>query len=445
MDDIQHLSPLKRALLELKDMQSRLDAAERAQSEPIAIIGMGCRFPKAARNPEAFWRMLREGADGISEVPAVRWDIGRYYDPDPAAAGKMNTRWGGFLEHVDQFDAAFFGISPREALWMDPQQRLLLETAWEALEDAGQVSARWTAKPAGVFVGVCNSDYAWHQISNPEDVEAYTSTGSAYSIVANRLSYLLDLKGPSLVVDTACSSSLVAVHLACQSLRKEECHLALAGGVNLTLSPIPFISLSKYGMMAADGHCKVFDAAADGFVRGEGCGVVVLKRLSDALEAGDAILALIRGSGVNQDGRSNGLTAPNVLSQQEVIRRALKQAGIAASDLQYVEAHGTGTALGDPIEINGRDVFRSGRVIRKGPNLFDATQDGAYFPCMILADLEVAPGDSGGGVMAHGIPAGVISRQFGGNLGFTPLAEGLAQLGLELCTLPDCGLQPSAR
>ena len=387
-ENLEAMSPLKRALLALTDMQARVDAVERARSEPLAIIGMGCRLPGGAVNPQAFWRMLRDGVDGISEIPPERWDIDSYYDPDPAAPGKMNTRWGGFLDRVDEFDAAFFGIAPREAVWMDPQQRLLLEVAWEALEEAGQTARQWSRLSTGVFVGVSSSDYVWHQLSGSGQLDAYTSTGNSYSIVANRLSYLLDLKGPSLVVDTACSSSLVAVHLACQSLRNRECHLALAGGVNLVLSPMGTISLSKYGMMAPDGRSKAFDAAADGFVRGEGCGLVVLKRLSDALAADDPILALIRGSAVNQDGRSNGLTAPNSGSQQAVIRQALAQAGVAPRELQYIEAHGTGTALGDPIETGAL-----GAVL--GP------RDGPAHTCALgsvkanIGHLEAAAGIAG--------------------------------------------------
>jgi acyl transferase domain-containing protein len=349
-EDLEALSPLKRALLALTDMQARLDADAQARHEPIAIIGMGCRFPGGAGSPQAFWQLLRDGVDGISEVPSDRWDVGAFYDPDPAAPGKMNSRWGGFLEHVDQFDAAFFGISPREALAMDPQQRMLLEVAWEALEAAGQTSDQWSKRPAGVFMGVSSSDYLWYHLAGSEP-DAYMSTGNSYSIVANRLSYALDFRGPSLAVDTACSSALVAVHLACQSLRNQESHLALAGGVNLVLSPWATILLSKYGMLASDGRCKTFDASADGYGRSEGCGVVVLKRLSDARAAGDNILALIRGSAVNQDGRSNGLTAPNMRAQQKVIQQALAQAGIAPQALQYIETHGTGTPLGDPIEI----------------------------------------------------------------------------------------------
>lgn len=318
--------------------------------EPIAIIGIGCRFPGAS-GPEAFWQLLREGRDAITEVPAMRWDLNTFYDTDPEQPGKLSTRWGGFLEHVDQFDPHFFGISPHEAARMDPQQRLLLEVSWEALEHAGLAPNRLYGSETGVFVGISSSDYSLFQLHDPALVDAYTGTGNAHSIAANRISYLLDLRGPSLAVDTACSSSLVAVHLACQSLRQQECSLALAGGVNLTLTPQLTVAFSKAQMMAADGRCKTFDAAADGYVRGEGCGVIILKRLSDALAEGDAIMAIILGSAVNQDGLSNGLTAPNGQAQQTVIRKALEQAGVNAPQIGYVETHGTGTPLGDPIEI----------------------------------------------------------------------------------------------
>jgi myxalamid-type polyketide synthase MxaE and MxaD len=341
---ITNLSPAKRELLRL-----RLESGKRA-TEPVAIIGSGCRFP-GAKNPEEFWQLLRDGRDAISEVPADRWDVDTFYDPDPATPGKMNTRWGGFLEGVDQFDAGFFAISPREAARMDPQQRLLLEVAWEALEDAGQTIDGLAGSQTGVFVGVTANDHALLTLRDAAGTDSSASTGTAHSIVAGRLSYLLDLRGPSMAVDTACSSSLVAVHLACQGLLNQECNLALAGGVNLMLSPLPTICLSKVGMMAPDGRCKTFDAHADGYVRGEGCGVVVLKRLSDALSDGDNILALIQGSAVNQDGHSTGLTAPNVLSQQAVIRQALENAGVTPSQVSCVEAHGTGTSLGDPIEV----------------------------------------------------------------------------------------------
>ena len=330
-------------------------------SEPIAIVGMGCRFP-GAESPEAFWQLLHDGVDAIREVPSDRWDVDAVYDPEPGTPGKMSTRWGGFLDQVDQFDPRFFGISPREASRMDPQQRLLLEVAWEALENAGQAPDRLAGSSTGVFVGVSSYDYSHLQFSDPERIDAYAGTGNAHSIVANRLSYLLDLRGPSIAVDTACSSSLVAVHLACQSLRSGESDLALAGGVNLILSPELTVTFSQARMMASDGRCKTFDARADGYVRGEGCGVVVLKRLSDALRDGDTILAVIRGSAINHDGRSNGLTAPNGLSQQAVIRQALENAGVAPAQITYVEAHGTGTSLGDPIEVQSlRAVLDEGR------------------------------------------------------------------------------------
>ena len=347
----QNLSVVKRSLLALEEMQARLDAAERGRTEPIAIVGMGCRFPGGAHDPEAFWRLLEAGGDAIVEVPHDRWDVDAWFDAEPATPGKMSTRWGGFLDRVDGFDAAFFGISPREATRMDPQQRLFLEVAWEALESAGQSRERVAGSRTGVFAGICSSDYSWLQFAEPRDIDAYTGTGTSLSILAGRLAYLLDLRGPSLALDTACSSSLVSVHLACQSLRSKECELALAGGVNLILSPHTSILASQMRMMAADGRCKTFDARADGFVRGEGCGVVVLRRLSDALADRDAIFALIRGSAVNGDGRTVGLTAPNGVSQQAVIRAALDGAGVKPSEITYVEAHGTGTSLGDPIEM----------------------------------------------------------------------------------------------
>ena len=268
---------------------------------------------------------------------------------------------------MDGFDAHFFGISPREAAQIDPQQRLLLEVAWEALEDAGYAPDRLGGTRTGVFVGISNSDYALLQFNGNASPDAYAGTGSALSIAANRLSYLLDLHGPSMAIDTACSSSLVAVHAACQSLRAGESRTALAGGVNLLLTPKLTEALARAGMMSADGRCKTFDAAADGYVRAEGCGVVVLKRLSDALADGDRVVALIRGSAINQDGRSNGLTAPNGLAQQALVREALDQAGVAAADIGYVEAHGTGTPLGDPIEFAALGaVLREGRPSTRG-------------------------------------------------------------------------------
>ncbi len=328
--------------------------------EPIAIIGVGCRFP-GAKNPEAFWQLLCNGVDAITEVPADRWNVDTFYDPKPGSLGKMNTRWGGFLEQVDQFDCQFFGIAPRETIYMDPQQRLLLEVAWEALENAGQVIEQLARTNTGVFIGIGNYDYSRLLAKDLACVNAYIGTGNAFSIGANRLSYLFDFRGPSMAVDTACSSSLVAVHLACQSLRSGESNLALTGGVNLLLSPDLTIAFSQSQMMSPDGRCKTFDAKANGYVRGEGCGIVVLKRLSDALRDKDTILALIRGSAINQDGLSNGLTAPNGPSQETVIRQALTNAGVTPAQIGYVEVHGTGTPLGDPIEAKAL-----GAVLAKG-------------------------------------------------------------------------------
>jgi len=320
-----------------------------ANAEAIAIIGIGCRFP-GAQDAQAFWNLLRNGVDAIREVPADRFNLHDFYDPDPAAPGKIVTRWGGFIEHVDQFDAHFFGISPREAARMDPQQRLLLEVAWEALEDAGQVREHLAGTPTGVFIGVSNNDYGRIQFNDLDRIDAYAGTGNALSIAANRISYVFDFRGPSIAIDTACSSSLVAVHQACNSLRSGESTLALAGGVNLILSPAITINFTKAGAMAPDGRCKAFDARANGYVRSEGAGVVVLKPLSRALADRDPIYAVIRGTAVNQDGRSNGLMAPNPQAQEAVLREAYRRAEVSPGDVQYVEAHGTGTLLGDPIE-----------------------------------------------------------------------------------------------
>lgn len=318
--------------------------------EPIAIIGIGCRFPGAA-DPEAYWRLLRDGIDAVTEVPASRWDRESFYDPDPWKPGKMNSRWGGFLGPVDRFDPQFFGISARETRNMDPQQRLLLEVAWEALEDAGQPPDGLAGTATGVFVGVSSFDYYELLAADPGNFDAHTGTGNLSAMKANRLSYFFGLVGPSLAVDTACSSSLVAVHLACQSLWNGESTLALVGGVHLLLSPGMSVGYAKGGFLAPDGRCKTFDARADGYVRGEGAGIVVLKRLSRAEEHGDRVYAVIRGSAVNQDGFSNGITAPNPRSQEAVLRAAYRNAGVSPGQVQYVEAHGTGTKLGDPIEM----------------------------------------------------------------------------------------------
>ncbi len=318
--------------------------------EPIAIIGMGAKFPKAP-DLQAFWQLLKNNVDGISEVPPDRWDADRYYSPKPDTPGKMITKSAGFVENVDLFDAHFFGISPREAVQIDPQQRLLLEVTWEAFEHAGLPANKVMGSRTGVFVGISTNDYIRLQQGQIEKINPYSGTGNAFSIAANRISYLFDLQGPSMAIDTACSSSLVAVHEAAQSLLNGDCDMAIAGGVNLILSPELSITFSQAHMLSPDGRCKTFDASADGYGRGEGAGVVILKRLSDAQKDGDRILAVIRGSAVNQDGKSNGITAPNGLAQQNVIRAALSNADLAPDEIQYVETHGTGTPLGDPIEI----------------------------------------------------------------------------------------------
>jgi acyl transferase domain-containing protein/SAM-dependent methyltransferase len=361
-DENAKLTPTKRALLEIRELRTRLAEAEKVLNEPIAVVGIGLRLPGGVRDSETFARLLWSGSDAVKEIPVDRWSLDAFYDENPDAVGKMITRYGAFIDDVDEFDAEFFGISPREAASMDPQQRLMLEVAWEALEDAGHSPSSLDGSRTGVYVGVANNDYGRALFSNTEAIDAYVSTGNAYSVVAGRLSYFLGLHGPSIAVDTACSSSLVAIHLACQALRLGECDLALSGGVNVILTPEMNINFSKAKMMAPDGRCKVFDAAADGYVRGEGCATVVLRRLSDALADGDRILALIRGSAVNQDGRSSGLTAPNGPAQEAVIRAALKSAQVEPKSINFVETHGTGTPLGDPIEVGALGaVFSNGR------------------------------------------------------------------------------------
>jgi phthiocerol/phenolphthiocerol synthesis type-I polyketide synthase C len=330
-------------------------------SEPIAIVGMACRLP-GANSLDAYWRLLTDGVDAITDVPAERFDVDAFYDPAPAVPGRVVSRWGGFLDQVDRFDAAFFGISHREASRMDPQQRVLLEVAWEALEDGGQPPDGLMGSDTGVFVGVMNGDYRDLVFGNPAEVDIYAVTGCARSVVAGRLSYALGLQGPSLELDTACSSSLVAVHMACQSLRLGECGLALAGGVNLVLGPSESIGYSQARLLAADGRCKFGDASADGFVRSDGAGVVVLKPLSVALAAGDPVRAVIRGSAVNSDGNtSDRLMTPSGAGQEAVVRSACAAAGVAPGQLRYVEAHGTGTTVGDPVEISAL-----GRVLAEG-------------------------------------------------------------------------------
>ncbi|MDR3662956.1 MAG: SDR family NAD(P)-dependent oxidoreductase [Mycobacterium sp.] len=322
-----------------------------AADEPIAIISVACRFP-GSPDPDAFWQVLAQGVDAISEIPEDRFDVDEFYDPDAQTPGKIYTRSGGYLDSVDTFDPEFFGISPREAVWIDPQQRLMLEIAWEGLERAGYAPASLRGSRTGVFVGVGANEYS-HLLSggSVENLEPHFITGNALNAIAGRVSFTLGLEGPAMAVDTACSSSLVAVHQAAQALHSGDCDMALAGGVNVLLSPASIVAASRARMLAPDGRCKTFDAAADGYVRGEGCGVLVLKRLSDAQRDGDRIAAIIRSTAVNQDGASSGLTVPNGGAQQRLINTALARAGLSGGDVDYLEAHGTGTPLGDPIEV----------------------------------------------------------------------------------------------
>lgn len=352
---------LKRALGAIDQLQAKLAELETAKREPIAIVGMACRFPGAA-SPEELWQNLVAGVDSVTVVPAYRWDADSFYDPDPDALGKAYTKWGGFIGDVERFDAAFFGITPREAVSLDPQQRLLLEMAWTALEDANIPPSSLAGTNTSIYVGMSGADFAQvlFRTVGP-NADAYLASGTAHSIAGGRLSYFLGVHGPNVTVDTACSASMVAVHLGVKSLRNREAEFAIAAGVNLTLTPDSSILTSRARMMSATGRCNSFDASADGYVRAEGCGVIIMKRLSDARRAGDRILAVIRGTAVNQDGRSSGLTAPHGPSQEAVIRAALADGGVVPDDVTFVEAHGTGTALGDPIEVNALARVFSGR------------------------------------------------------------------------------------
>lgn len=330
-------------------------AADLTRHEPIAIVGIGCRLPGDVRSPDAFWKVLSDGRDVISEIPPDRWDVDEYYDPEPGTPGKSYSRYGGFIDRTEHFDPGFFQISPREAAVMDPEQRLLLEVTWEAIEHAGISQSRLEGSDGGVFLGISNGDYQiLRQLAlGLEALDTYAATGGSLSVAAGRLSYFLGLHGPAISIDTACSSSLVAIHQACQSLRFGESSIALAGGVSLILSPVGLVTRAQARMLSPDGRCHTFDADANGYVRSEGCAMIVLKRLSDARADGDRVLAVIRGSAINQDGRTPGLTAPSETAQMAVIRSAVANAGIEPADVTYVEAHGTGTRLGDPIELRG--------------------------------------------------------------------------------------------
>ena len=389
-DKIENLSPLKRALIAVEEMQQKLKKVNAEKNEPIAVIGLSGRFPQADSIDE-YWKLLINKEDGIIEVPKERWDVDEFYDPKPNTPGKMITRYGGFINDFDKFDAQFFGISPREALKMDPQQRLLLQTTWEALEDAAINANELSGTKTGVFIGISTNDYSMvqNEYSNNDYtiIDAYQGSGNASSIAANRLSYFLNLQGPSLSVDTACSSSLVSTHLACQSLRNKEADLAIAGGVGLILSPHASITFSQANMLAPNGRCKTFDADAEGYVRGEGVGIVILKRLSDAIKNNDNILAIIKSSAVNQDGKTNGLTAPNSLSQAAVIKEALKKAKLSPEDIGFIETHGTGTILGDPIEIQALGMVMKNRT-KDNPCYLGAAKSN-------IGHLEAAAGIAG--------------------------------------------------
>ncbi|WNG59048.1 type I polyketide synthase [Archangium gephyra] len=363
-EEINYRQLLQQQLVKIRKLEARLEQAEAARREPIAIVGMACRLPGGVEAPEDLWELMVKGVDATSELPPGRWDAEALYDPDPQAKGKIRTKRGGFLKDVDRFDARFFGISQREAERMDPQQRLVLEVAWEALERAGHAVERTRRDRVGVFVGVMNNDYG--QLALDQGglgaIDPYFIGAKANCAISGRLSYLFGFQGPSLVVDTACASSLVGVHLACQSLRNGECTMALAAGVNLILSPEASVYLSSSGALAPDGRCKTFDASADGYSRAEACGVLVLERLSDAKARGANILAVIRGSAVGHDGPSSSFTVPNGVAQQSVIRQALGSAGVQPAEVSYLEAHGTGTVMGDSIEAEAAwSVLKEGR------------------------------------------------------------------------------------
>ncbi len=360
----KYILALKKAAEKIKELLASIDNIK--QKEPVAVVGMGCRFPGGANNPEDFWDMLDQGVDAVSKVPADRWDEGLFYDPDDSTPGKAYCRHGAFINEVDKFDCGFFGISPEEAKSLDPQHRLLLELSWEALESGGFDISALKGSRTGVFVGMDTNDYFKAHLGSgdPNKIDEYSVGGIAFSAATGRLSYFYDFHGPCMTIDTACSSSLVALHLAINSLQTGESDMAMAGGVDLILTPESYIGFSKIKALSVKGRCRPFDDDADGYTKGEGGGIVVLKRLSDAQRDGDNILAVLKGSAVNQDGESSGLTAPNALAQKEVINMALDSAGLSPDDVDYIEAHGTGTRLGDPIEARALGMVFNGKRVK---------------------------------------------------------------------------------
>ncbi|HEV3144024.1 MAG TPA: type I polyketide synthase, partial [Gemmataceae bacterium] len=418
---------------------SRSDSLQRRkQPIPLAIVGIGCRFPGGAKDVSSFWEMLIEGRSGIREVPPDRWDLDRYYHPDSSVPGTMISKWGGFVDQVDQFDAKFWGISPREAVRMDPQQRWLLEVAWEAIEDSGTPAQRLRGSNIGVFVGIATHDY--DSLQGPEQADAYTNSGCTLSIASNRISYLLDLKGPSLSVDTACSSALIAIWLACRNIWSGCCQAALAGGANALITPGPTLGFSKASMLSPSGQCFAFDARANGYVRGEGAGMIYLKPLEHAVADHDRIYAVIRSAVSNQDGHTSSMMVPGLEGQTAMLRQAYQLAGLAPSRVVYMEAHGTGTPVGDPIEAKAL-----GRVLSEGRPLEQ--------PCLMgsvktnIGHLEAGSGIAGmiktALVLHHGVvPPSLNFEQPNPNIPFTSLGLKVAD---RLQPLPHAdGLSPVA-
>lgn len=381
---------MTKALLEIKKLRARVAELESEKHQPVAIIGMGCRYPGSVDGVRAYWELLRNGVDGITQLQNERWSMDEFYDPDPEKPGKMYARGLGIVDDSDRFDAELFGISPVEAVHLDPQQRVLMETTYQALEHAGQAPDTIKGSKTGVFVGICHFDYLQLQscFGNPDLLTPYDGLGNAHAVAAGRISYSLGLQGPSISLDTACSSSLVAIHLAVQSLRLRESDMAIAGGINLICNPSTSIIFSKAMMLSPDSKCKTFDASADGYVRGEGCGVVILKRLSDAMRDGDNVIAVVTGTAVNQDGKSQGITAPNEIQQEKVIRAALADAKLNPEALDFIEAHGTGTALGDPIEIGALGAVFGNVKTRDKPLLIGSSKTN-------IGHMEAAAGVGG--------------------------------------------------